>query len=175
MFKLFASKGVTHLRSVFTDYELINQIFQKLKDLNDSEIRARKGLRDNNIHKILEEIHRQDSILCSIDSITKVKNLRIGELNKAQAEKIKKRLRDLRIEMQAHTKEHQRHTSALKSKEDKQHLDYLEKHHADKINRYRQEMANMKKLLNETENIRNNLRKACKKSLEDYQRLIHNV
>ena len=86
MFNFLRSKGVTQLRSVNTDYELINQIYQRLKSLNDSEISSRKGFRDNNVHRVLGELHKQHQILEAIDYILKVKTLRLGELNKTQEE-----------------------------------------------------------------------------------------
>ena len=85
MFGLFRSKGVTKLRSVFSDYDLINQIYHKLKDLNDSEIKTRKAIRDNNHSVILSEVNKQGRILGNIDYLLKIKSLRVGELNKARA------------------------------------------------------------------------------------------
>ncbi|MFH1439724.1 MAG: hypothetical protein ABIG89_04100 [Candidatus Woesearchaeota archaeon] len=175
MFNFFKSKGLTHLRSVFTDYELINQIYHKLKDLNNSEIEARKGLRDNNPHKIISELHKQIQIMGSIDYITKVKALRIGEINKSQAERIKNRIKQLKSNINSLVKEHKRHLSSVKSDEDKKHVEYLKKHHNARAQAHNQEIAKLKKLLEETDKIRNAIRRDSKKSIEDSQKIIYNV
>lgn len=175
MFGLFGSKGVTHLRSVYTDYELINQIYHKLKDLNESEIRTRISIRNNNLSGILSELHRQHGILASIDDMAKIKFLRMGDLNKLQTENIKKRISQLEGDINTYTREHKRHLSTIKDKEDKHHIEYIKKHYEEKIRRIHADIHNYRKLLEETNNLRQRMRKECKKDLEDTQRLIYNV
>ncbi|MBT4540131.1 hypothetical protein HOC35_01330 [Candidatus Woesearchaeota archaeon] len=175
MFGLFGSKGVTKLRSVYTDYELINQIFQKLKDINNSEIRTRKAIRDNNNHIILTELEKQNQILGMMDYIMKVKSLRIGELNKARENIIKTQIKKLKSDIDTHTKEYKRHISNIKKNEDTRHVEYLNRHHKQRIMQSTEQINHLKKLLEETTKIKNELRKDCKKSIEDSQRIIHNI
>lgn len=174
MFGLFRSKGVTHLRSVHTDYELINQVYQKLKDLNNSEINSRKGLRDNNTHKVIEEMLKQLAVLGSIDYLLKIKTLRVGELNKSQEEVIKKRIQRLNNEIREHTKEHKNHVSKLSGSE-KGHAEFLNQTYRNTIQRLNNEISHLRRLLNETEKIRKNIRSDTKRSIEDCQRVIYNV
>jgi len=173
MFGFFKSKGITQLRCVFTDYEIINQIYQKLKTLNDSEINSRKSLRDNNIHQTLTEIEKQDQILSGIEYLLAVKTLRVGELNKMQREKIQNQIKYLENQAKNKEKEHKRHISTIKG--DENHKRYLQKHHDETQRRHQEEIRHYKALLNETNKIMNSIRNSCKKSIENSHRIIHNV
>jgi len=175
MFNFLKSKGITQLRSVNTDYELINQVFQKLKDLNNSEIGSRKGVRDNKTHNILGEIKKQVKLLGSMDYILKVKTLRIGELARAQTENINKKIKDLNNQLDQDNKEFKRHLSNIKSKEEKNHIVYLSRHHEERKRRIQQEIAHLKKLIKEAEEIKKELRVDCKKTIEDSYKIIHNI
>ncbi|MBT4823800.1 hypothetical protein HN695_07770 [Candidatus Woesearchaeota archaeon] len=173
MFGLFKSKGITQLRSVFTDYEIINQIYQKLKNLNDSEISSRKAIRDNNIHQTLKEIERQHQIISVAEYLFNVKTLRIGELNKMQREKINNQIKYLENQIKTKRKEHNRHILTIKG--DENHKRYLQKHYGESQRKYHEEIQRYKELLNETNKIMNSIRESCKKSIENSHRIIHNI
>jgi uncharacterized small protein (DUF1192 family) len=153
---------------------LINQIYHKLKDLNDSEIKTRKAIRDNNHSVILSEVNKQGRILGNIDYLLKIKSLRVGELNKARAGIFKQEIKRLTTERDNLTKEHNRHISSLKN-EDRQHIQYLNRHHEEKRNRYNAAINNLKKLLDESEKLRNDMRHDCKTSIQDTQRVMYNI
>ncbi len=174
MFGLFGSKGVTKLRSVFSDYDLINQIYHKLKDLNDSEIKTRKAIRDNNHSIILSEINKQSRILGNIDYLLKVKSLRMGELNKARTSILKNEIKRLTAERDNLSREHHRHISSLKN-EDKRHIEYLNRHHDEKKSQYNSAINHIKQILNESEKLRNDMRQDCKTSIQDTQRVMYNI
>jgi hypothetical protein len=174
MFGIFRSKGVTRLRSIYTDYELINQIFQKLKNLNDSEIRTRKAVRDNKDHTIIKELENQIKILGNMDYVMKVKSLRIGELNKAREESIKLEIRQIKKDIDNYTKEYKRHSSNIKN-EDPRHVQYLKKHHEEKTRQFNERLKHLKNLLDEARKIKEEIKKDSKKSIEDSQRIIYNV
>ena len=55
------------------------------------------------------------------------------------------------------------------------HVEYLNRHHKQRIMQSTEQINHLKKLLEETTKIKNELRKDCKKSIEDSQRIIHNI
>ena len=175
MFGLFGSKGVTHLRSVLTDYQLVNQVYQKLKSINDSEIRLRKFNRDGEVDKIIIEVQAQVKILDNIDKVTKVKTLRLGELARAQEDKIKKQIKQLGEQMKKQDKEFGRHLRNMSKGNQAGYVDAVKRQQLESKKKTQLRIKQLTNLQKEYEKVRAEIRTGCKASMKDYGRLFYNV